>query len=398
MQLRLGFFGASGSGKTSLLASYYGTQQTRKCEKEKGFHLLASSNQQGEKLLQRYFGMRDGKFPDSTSMFEEYFFNFHLTGIEEDPIQISWYDYPGGWWGTDPTDALDLNIRKKAFVNLLSCHVAFLVIDGIRLGKEKAPYLRSLLSQFRNVIKKQRKLIHDNYGEEELKKYPKEWAIAMTKADAYRSLDAKKFAHEMIKAAGSQLEELADEIGDGATLGKKFLILSAAEGTGDQVTDINKTIGLELIAPIAVRSTIEHLIESSRKHQNEIEQRVANKVKEVGSGGLFGKALKAAKNLVENIDKFDDFLPVKWQIITQILKEMGLKDILNEEIKAMQASSEAEIKVIVADKEKRIASLKKSGKVMEAATEMMLKEIHAGNSNSTYFDTRSECTASDQEG
>ena len=131
-EIRLAVFGASGSGKTTLLASFFGNQQRNCFEERHGYGLEAEDASDGNRLLARYYSMEKGKFPASTTVFDEYSCGLKVHELTSPSLRVVWYDYPGGWWHSTPQDADELTKRRDAFEKLLTSHVGILLVDGRR--------------------------------------------------------------------------------------------------------------------------------------------------------------------------------------------------------------------------------------------------------------------------
>lgn len=114
--------------------------------------------------------------------------------------------------------------------------------------------MRKVLDHFRNEVRRQLNQISDESLREN--QYPKQWILTLTKADLFPSdFSAQEFERRVVTKASHQLKELADEL-QAPSLGHQFLLLSAAVGEGDRVVDADRTLGLELIAPVTLVSIL----------------------------------------------------------------------------------------------------------------------------------------------
>jgi GTPase SAR1 family protein len=174
-EMRIALFGPSSSGKTTLLASYYGNQQRNSFEEQHGYRLAIEDTSIGNRLLSRYYKMEAGEFPLGTEIFEEYCFNFMVHELTEPSINIVWYDYPGGWWENAPKDNEEEQVRREAFKNLLQSHVGVLIIDGEKYNKSGVSYIHYLLDQFKNEIRKVKDYLASEG--EPIEYFPNQWVI-----------------------------------------------------------------------------------------------------------------------------------------------------------------------------------------------------------------------------
>lgn len=308
-EIRMALFGASASGKTTFLASYFGNQQRSAFEKDHGYRIEAQDISDGNRLLSRYYGMENGTFPLGTGLFSEYRFWFKVTGLTKQALGIVWYDYPGGWWEQTPRDDSERKARKEALSKLLMSHVGVLLIDASRYTTEGLSYVRALLDQFRNEVRR----ISDEFATDgaPIEIWPSQWIIAISKADllpAYTT--AQDVCKHLVIGASEQLAGVAKAV-NSKSFGSQFLLLSSVRGQAARVTDAHAYVGLELIAPVALLSVLSELAKKASK----------------GTGyGVLGVVLERLSAVVDLIDRIDDFLPVKYQILTHLLKALQLRD------------------------------------------------------------------------
>jgi ABC-type dipeptide/oligopeptide/nickel transport system ATPase component len=143
LQQDIAMFGETGSGKTVLVSSFYGsTQDPEFLEKETLFHITADDTGQGNRLLKNFLGMRDSaRAPEHTRLYDttSYAFTLRLrdksanaTKSKFDAVRLVWHDYPGEWWEKDLEPAI-AERRVATFKSLLGSDVAFLLVDGQKL-------------------------------------------------------------------------------------------------------------------------------------------------------------------------------------------------------------------------------------------------------------------------
>lgn len=328
-EIRIALFGQSSSGKTTLLASYFGNQQMNSFEKEHGYRLAVEDTAKGNRLLSKYYKMEKGEFPLGTATFEEYHFNFKVHGLTEPSFKIVWYDYPGGWWENTPKDEEEKSVRREAFKNLLQSQVGILLVDGVQYNNSGISYVNYLLDQFKNEIRN----IKDSLASagSPMTDFPKQWIIALSKADILsESATAEDFCKKTVSDGNDQLEGLANAINlNLKDFGCQYMLISSVKGNDNKVINAHQYIGIQLIAPVALLSVLDEL------------------AKKVGRGrghGIFKGIVNKLKELVDFIDKIDDFLPKKYQVVTHLLKafhlqeglEMGVEYFREKQAKAAQ--------------------------------------------------------------
>ncbi len=144
LEQHIAVFGESGSGKTVLLSSFYGTAQERENFKKAGFNLLAENPSQGTHLSQNYFGMKNKvKLPAQTRFSAKSFsFLVKVSGMAPtkvsvkqpfEALRIVWHDHPGEWFEHDVSGPEEAQRRVDTFRDLLQSDVAFLIVDGQKL-------------------------------------------------------------------------------------------------------------------------------------------------------------------------------------------------------------------------------------------------------------------------
>jgi hypothetical protein len=257
-------FGESGSGKTTLISVFYGHQQAAKFSRVSGYSLLANDASQGNRLLKSYHLMEDNLLPPSTRYSQTVFsFGIRPRGLRKDAGLLLWHDYPGEWW-TETREGEEGERKKEAFKALLCSDVALLLVDGQRLLANKEHYLPRLFKSFRDELSRQRDAL---IGKDSLLEcFPRVWIICLSKADLFPGKDAEWFRTQVIKQASDELEALRDEIKsmvnmpDFVALGDEYLLLSSAKFDAEtgQIQNPKKTIGIDLISPLAITSPLRH--------------------------------------------------------------------------------------------------------------------------------------------
>jgi hypothetical protein len=353
-EIRLALFGQSGSGKTTFIASYLGNLHRHSFEEEYGYHLEATDTSNGNKLLERYHCMmEDGKFPPGTDQFFEHQFDFKVGGLPEPGLTVVWYDYPGGWWEQTPKDDAEKAARRDALAKLLTSHVGILLVDGMRYESEGLPYIRGLLDQFRHETRR----IYDEFaaGGAPLELLPKQWIIAISKADLLPAeTTAEKVCRDIRSGAGEQLAGVAKAVSS-KSFGHQYLLLSSVQGDGGHVIDAKKFIGLQLIAPLALVSVLSELADKAGKGLE---------------FDIFKTILKGISVLVDVIDNFSNFFPPRYQMIIQLLKAFAIKDMLDKSAEHLREKQ----KIAVA-----------KGKVLEATAAALRAELASPAAKCAFF-------------
>jgi hypothetical protein len=352
-EIRIALFGPSASGKTTFLASYFGNQQRNSFEETHGYRLEAVDVADGNQLLSRYYRMEKGEFPLGTEQFFEYQFGFKVSGLSEPGFRVVWYDYPGGWWERTPKDDSEKAARRDSLAKLLTSHVGILLVDGKKYVSEGLPYVRQLLDQFKNEARR----ISDEFAASgaPLESLPTQWIIALSKADLLPpETTAGTVCKEIVSGAADQLAGVAKAV-NSKTFGSQYLLLSAVRGDGGQVLDAHQFIGLQLVAPLALISVLSELADKAAK----------------GSGfGVLRAILERLSAVVDLVDKLDNFLPPKYQLLTQLLKALALKDGIDKGADYFR---------------ERQAAAAKKGKVLEAAAAALRAELASSAAQRAFF-------------
>jgi len=321
--IRIAVFGESGSGKTTLLSAFFGKQQSETFGQANKYYVSADNKGQGNSLLSAYFGLEEGHFPSATFGYEDYDFSVFIPDLKQkkSELKITWIDYPGKWWTQEERDSDAKKIQQKCFESLMSAQVGILLVDGARLKAENEKYLRKLFEQFRNEFKRiERESLQEG---KPAPIGPETWIIALNKADLFPSLDAHAFSKMVIRSAGQQFQDIAKQLRCN-NFGCKFLLLASVKTSpSGEIEDPNSTIGIDCIAPASLVSALEEFQDIMRKKAAEKTWRE--------------KWVEGMKNILTFVDSLDDFLPPKYQIITQIIREFGIANLLDQKIDEIRA-------------------------------------------------------------
>lgn len=257
--LKVAFLGGRGSGKTTLIASYLGHMASHRWQKEHKYYLSSPDSADSKRLNGQFQGLCDGYFPEATvKRSTAYRFHMHVEDCEGVPLEIQWMDYPGEWWEREPMDAKESKQRNEALKNMMQSQVCFLVIDGAELKKHGEKYLRSYLAHMTNEIAN---ILRQNNSKKRSKQLrDMVWILALSKADLLeKNVTAGDFADFVNRYAADQIHTLRQRLGEVGcpSLGMNYLLFSSVLGTGQKIVDIHQTIGLDLIAPLALRTILE---------------------------------------------------------------------------------------------------------------------------------------------
>lgn len=98
-------FGESGSGKTVMLSSFYGSAQEPQFLRSSPFRVVADDTSQGNRLHKNYLDMRDEARRPEADRFSStsYAFSVKLKNGNAEPnkakqfdsLRLVWHDYPG---------------------------------------------------------------------------------------------------------------------------------------------------------------------------------------------------------------------------------------------------------------------------------------------------------------
>lgn len=268
LEQHIAVFGESGSGKTVMVSSFYGSEQEPRNIKKGVFNVVAEDASQGTHLHQNYLGMKNSATVPDATRFAATSYRFllrlkgengakPLKGKPFDALRLVWHDYPGEWFGQDVSGQVEAHRRVETFRALLGSHVALLLVDGQKLldnAGEEERYLKSLFSNFRNSLL----LLKDDLLQDgkRLVRFPRIWVIALSKADLLPALDVHKFKELVIEKVGDDLVELRGVLGglvdsdDALAVGEDFVLISSAKFTPGLI-EVTQRVGIDLILPMA---------------------------------------------------------------------------------------------------------------------------------------------------
>lgn len=269
-------FGASGSGKTVLLSSFYGATQEPVFHDKNLYKVIADETSQGLKLHQNYLKMKNtalvpegGKFAATRYSFTVKPKNGGDPKIDKaksfNSLRLVWHDYPGGWFEDDPSSEEEAKRRVETFTTLLKSDVALVLVDGQKLldyAREEEKYLKSMLRGLSNGLEKLKDEILTDGSL--LTEFPRIWVIALSKADLHPGLDVEGFKNLIVEKAAGDLSMLQDtvrgfvQVPDALSMGEDFMLLSSAKFTSDRI-EVTQRVGLDLILPVATMLPLERV-------------------------------------------------------------------------------------------------------------------------------------------
>lgn len=290
LEQHVAVFGGSGSGKTVLLSSFYGGAQEPSFRRTKGYAVRAADKAQGRKLHQNYLGMRDSASTPTANRFAstEYAFTIEPTADTTSKskvrgkskvaktLRVVWHDYPGEWFEQDPSTAEEAERRVETFRSLLSADVAILMVDGQRVAEhpgEEERYLKALLTDFHSGLSELRDDVLN--GGRRLVRFPRIWAIGLSKSDLLPDVDVERFRELVLGKAGGELEELRSvlqsyvEDPDALDVGEDFLLLSSARFEPGRI-DVGTRTGIDLLMPITAMLPFERFAKWATNKQRAV--------------------------------------------------------------------------------------------------------------------------------
>lgn len=276
LEQHIAVFGESGSGKTVMLSSFYGSAQEPQFLKSSPFRVVADDTGQGNRLHKNYLGMRDDARRPEADRFSSTSYTFSVklkNGNTEsnkskqfDSLRLVWHDYPGEWFEQAVSGPQEGLRKADTFRSLLGSDVALLLVDGQRLldnAGQEVRYLKSLLGNVRNgLLSLKNELLGDG---KPLVKFPRIWIMALSKADLLPELDVFKFRDMVIHKASDDLDELRNVLAelvdssDALAVGEDFVVLSSAK-FGANTIDVTQRVGIDLILPLAAMLPFERHI------------------------------------------------------------------------------------------------------------------------------------------
>lgn len=311
LEQHVAVFGESGSGKTVMVSSFYGSEQEAHNVKKGAFNLVAENAGQGTHLHQNYLGMKNSATAPAATTFTatSYRFLLRLKGTAEskplktkpyDALRLVWHDYPGEWFEQDVSGPEEEQRRVAAFRALLGSHVALLLVDGQKLldnAGEEERYLKSLLGNFRNSLL----LLEDDLLDDgkRLVTAPRIWVIALSKADLMPDLDVHAFKELVIEKVGDDLVALRGVLAglmesDAAlAVGEDFVLISSARFTPGAI-EVGERIGLDLVLPMSAVLPFERHLRWAQAEK--LSKKVAKEL--MGNAEAVAAALGAASGFV----------------------------------------------------------------------------------------------------
>jgi hypothetical protein len=301
----LAVFGESGSGKTVMLSSFYGATQEPQYLKKTLFHVVADDTGQGNRLHQKYLGMKNSAQLPEPNRFAATSYSFKIQ-LKDGPgskamtapfssLRLVWHDYPGEWFEQGVSGPEEARRRVNTFRSLLGSDVALLLVDGQRLVDnpgDEGRYLRSLLTNFRNgLLRLKEDLLKDG---KPLVVFPRIWIMALSKSDLLPDVNVFKFKELLIEKACDDIDELRNALAgfveprDALSVGEDFMLLSSAKFEPNKI-EVTKRIGLDLILPLAATLPFERYVGWAQAKQ--VSWKVAETL--LGGGGALA-ALAAA--------------------------------------------------------------------------------------------------------
>lgn len=261
---QMAVFGQSGSGKTVLLCSFYGSARGVMLHADNQFELNAKDDRHTT-LISSYLGMKeDGKVP-LLNRFKSNKTVFLLkqkgtplkmaSNVEQ--LRLTWFDYPGEWFEGAATTDSERKDKAQTFRELLGADVALFLVDGQKLRDyegEEERYLRYLFDSFHSSLGEMQDDIFSNGGQ--LDQFPRIWVIALSKADLWPEMCVSDFENLLNKKAANEINALRSKLlefinnDEAFSFGKDFLLLSSAKFTPGSI-DTSQQTGVDVLLPLA---------------------------------------------------------------------------------------------------------------------------------------------------
>lgn len=300
-------FGESGSGKTVLLSSFYGGAQEPTFQESNSYQVVADDASQRTALKRNYLRMQNEAAVPATNKFRAEPYSFTIkpktTPDPNEPhprtgaLRLVWHDYPGEWFTEEPGTEEEQSRRTETFRALLKSDVAFVLVDGQQLldyeGEEER-YLKSLFWGIREGLEnlKDDILVDDT----PLRRFPRVWVVALSKADLHPALTAQSFEDLVIQKAGGDLNRLRETVRgfvqapDALSLGEDFMLLSSARFEPGKI-EVTERVGLNLLLPVATMLPLERVAQWVDRFDVPLKM----------LGGLAGRADDIAKVLTATV-------------------------------------------------------------------------------------------------
>ncbi|MGI5951874.1 MAG: TRAFAC clade GTPase domain-containing protein [Brooklawnia sp.] len=264
-------FGESGSGKTVLLSSFYGATQEPSFISESLYKLVPDDTGQGTHLRQNYLRMKNAAQAPAHTRFDKTRYSFMIKPKDVDDakaaraaraqpfsaLRLVWHDYPGEWFEEDPSSHQESQRRIETFTDLLESDIALVLVDGQKLldnAGEEEKYLKSLLWGLRHALDKLKDdILPDG---KPLKRFPRIWVLALSKADLHPGLDVHGFQDLVVEKAAGDITALHETLKgfvqhpEALSLGEDYLLLSSARFEPGLI-EVTRRVGIDLILPVA---------------------------------------------------------------------------------------------------------------------------------------------------
>jgi hypothetical protein len=322
VEQHIAVFGESGSGKTVLVSSFYGSSREKPQGKPNLFSVVADKTSEGRFLHQTYLGMKgSAQLPLATRFASEsYSFSINMKAAEDqkkenDSLRLVWHDYPGEWFEQDVNGSEAVR-RVETFRNLLGSDVALVLVDGQRLldnaGAEER-YLKALFTNFANgllVIKDD--LLGDG---KPLLQFPRIWLFALSKSDLLPDMDVFAFRDLLVEKASSEIDLLEEVLAsfvqgsEALSVGEDFVLLSSAKFEPGKI-EVNERVGVDLLLPLAAILPFERHVRWAKvmKGQGKVYEHL------LAGAGSIAAALGGVGALAVKLSKGDN----------KLLKSLGL--------------------------------------------------------------------------
>jgi len=341
-------FGASGSGKTVLVSSFFGAAQEQTFLGKSLFRLVADDTGQGNRLRQNYLGMKNGARAPEPTRFTATSYSFALKstaprGIQGarsglfDELRLVWHDYPGEWFEEEPSSAEEARRRLDAFRGLLRSDVAVILVDGQKLldyAGEEEKYLKSMLWGLRDGLLRLKDDLLDDGAP--LIRFPRIWILALSKADLHPDLDVHGFQDLVIEKAAGDVASLHDvlrdmvELPEALSLGEDFMLLSSARFETGRI-EVTERVGLDLLLPVACLLPLERL--ERWKARFDVPRKLASQL--VDNADAIAPFLVGAVPLVARVPKVGRSLARVLPVVATAVRKGGPKvKELNERARA----------------------------------------------------------------
>lgn len=261
---QIAVFGQSGSGKTVLLCSFYGSARGVMLNADNQFELNAKDDRHTT-LISSYLGMKEDCKVPLSNRFKSNKTVFLLkqkgtplkmaSNVEQ--LRLTWFDYPGEWFEGGATTDSERKDKAQTFRELLGADVALFLVDGQKLRDyegEEERYLRYLFDSFHSSLGEMQDDILSNGGQ--LDQFPRVWVIALSKADLWPEMCVSDFENLLNKKAANEINALRSKLlefinnDEAFSFGKDFLLLSSAKFTPGSI-DTSQQTGVDVLLPLA---------------------------------------------------------------------------------------------------------------------------------------------------